>query len=199
MSIKAASMNELDRHSCDWAFIDIGFAEKSKSCGALFNSNVPEEMRFADLVHWLQQIIIMGSRPLNLIIEAPLSVSFNSNGNPTGRSIERRDSITRYWYVGLGATVMVAATYLLRSVFELDTSRNIRLIEGLASFKQKGLPSSHANDVLALRSLAWGESTALGKIIPPNELKRNPSDNLHSAFEVSGMNFGIPPVVALGA
>lgn len=74
--IQAAKTDQLDRHSGDWAFVDLGFAEKSKSCGALFGDGVAEEMQFSDLLIWLQEVVHSSSRPLNLILEAPLSQQF---------------------------------------------------------------------------------------------------------------------------
>jgi len=198
VSITSAEMDDFNR-TCDWAFIDLGFAEKSKSCGALLNDGAPQLMQFAALQTWLQEVVRTAPGPLNLVIEAPLSVAFNSSGNPKGRAIERRGSVTRYWYVGLGTTVLVAATYLLRSLLVVEADTNVRLIEGLASFKDRGVPSNHAGDVVALRSVAWGGEPSYGRIIPPEELARDNSDIIRSAFEVAGMDFGIPPVVALGA
>ncbi|MEX0827483.1 MAG: hypothetical protein WD005_00865, partial [Haliea sp.] len=136
VSITSAEMDDFNR-TCDWAFIDLGFAEKSKSCGTLLNDGAPQVMQFSAMQTWLQGVVKTMAGPLNLVIEAPLSVAFNSNGNPTGRAIERRGSLTRYWYVGLGTTVLVAATYLLRSLQEVDADANIHLIEGLASFKDR--------------------------------------------------------------
>lgn len=198
VSIRSAEMGELNRN-CDWAFIDLGFSEKSRSCGALLNGDAPEVMQFAELQIWIRSIVQTVPGPLNLVIEAPLSVAFNSNGNPTGRAIERRGPATRYWYVGLGTTVMIAATYLLRSLLMVEANASVRLLEGLASFKERGAPSSHAGDVVALRSVAWDVEPIQGRIIPPTDLARDDSDTIRSAFEVSGMDFGIPPVVALGA
>lgn len=174
VSITPAKMDDFER-PCDWVFVDLGFAEKSKSCGVLLNDGPAQLMQFAALQKWLQGVVRMTPGPLNLVIEAPLSVAFNSSGNPTGRAIERRGSVTRYWYVGLGTTVLVAATYLLRSLQAVEATTNIRLIEGLASFKSRGVPSDHAWDVVALRAVAWGTKPSYGRIIPPAELARDKS------------------------
>lgn len=197
--IYAATPEQLDRSSCDWAFVDLGFSEKSESCGVLYGTGDAEEKQFRDMLLWLEKIVGSSTTPLNLVLEAPLSVAFNARGNPTGRSVERRGHVTRYWYVGLGAAVLLAATYVLRYLVDLDLDRPIRLVEGLASFKSGGNTSSHSGDVLALRAVAWGTAPDKGRVVFAPELKREASDELRSAFMVAGMDCGVPPVVALGA
>ncbi len=91
---------------------------------------------------------------------------------------------------------MVAATYLLRNIFDLPNHNEVRLFEGFASFKPKGQKSSHAQEVLGLRDIAWSLSTK-GKIVAPDKLRRQEQDRLESAFKVSGMDFGVPPVILL--
>ena len=155
--IRAGTPAEANRYSGEWVFVDLGFAEKAKSCGLLLGDGKPEEISFSQLTARLLEVIAFAQQPLNLLIEAPLSVAFNEYGNPTGRIIERRESRTRYWYVGLGCSVLVAATYLLRSIHEANPRREIRLFEGLASFKPKGVRSSHSDDVLKLRKVVWNK------------------------------------------
>lgn len=198
MPIRAATVGEVTRQSGRWAFVDLGFAEKSKSCGLALDDEQPVEVRFSDLCTKLRQEIQGGVGTVNLLLEAPLSVTFDEAGNPTGRAVEKRGLTTRYWYVGLGCSVLVAATYLLRSLLPVAAHREVRLIEGLASFKPKGEGSSHAGDVAALRDVAWGLNPQLGRVVGPSELVRHDAHRLESAFAVAGMDFGIPPVVVLG-
>jgi len=131
--------------------------------------------------------------PINLVIETPLSVSFDSNGNPKGRKIEKQNNKTRYWYVSLGTTVMVAAMYLLRAIVDLQPTTEVRLFEGFVSFKDRNKSSNHSRDVLALRDVVInGDRDA---IIAPEALKIDDSDLLQSAFLVAGVDLGIPPVL----
>ena len=185
--------------SGEWVFVDIGFSRDSRSCGVAVGETHPKEITFGDLVPLLLDLVRADSGPMNLLIEAPLSVAFNSRGNPTGRRIEKRGARTRYWYVGLGCTVLVAATYLLRQVHDSGTIRQIRLFEGFVSFKDKGAQSSHAKDVSDLRSVAWSLGRTPGKVVGPEDLKAESGDTLCSAFLVSGMDFGVPPVVVVGS
>lgn len=196
--IRAGIPAEANRHSGEWMFVDLGFAGKAKSCGLLLGDGKPEEISFSQLKARLLEVVASDYKPLNLLIEAPLSVAFNEHGNPTGRILEKRGSQTRYWYVGLGCSVLVAATYLLRAIHDANPRREIRLFEGLASFKSKDVRSSHSNDVVNLRKVIWDDSSKFGLIVPAEKLAVSPKHRLFSAFLVAGMDFGIPTVVALG-
>lgn len=196
--IRAGLPSEAIQSSGMWAFVDLGFAQAAKSCGLLVGDGEPKEVTFSQLRTEMLELIAAEGDPLNLLIEAPLSVAFNASGNPTGRSIERRETQTRYWYVGLGCCVIVSATYLLRAIYDAQPNREIRLFEGLASFKPKGIPSSHRNDVLNLRKVIWEGNSKSGRIVPPDHLAVAAEDRLQSAFLVAGMDFGIPPVITVG-
>lgn len=196
--IRAGLPAEAHRNSGEWVFIDLGFAKSAKSCGLLVGDGIPTEISFSQLRAEVTTIALSNQTPLNLLIEAPLSVAFTATGNPTGRSFEKRGTQTRYWYVGLGCSVLVAATYLLRAVYDLHPGREIRLFEGLASFKPKGVRSSHSRDVIGLRRVIWEGASCSGCIISAEELPAAQGDRLFSAFLVAGMDFGVPPVVVLG-
>jgi|SRR5579883_1962899 len=90
--IRAGTAAEANRHSGEWVFVDLGFAEKAKSCGLLLGNGEPDEVSFSQLKARLLAVVASDDRPLNLLIEAPLSVAFNEHGNPTGRGIEKRES-----------------------------------------------------------------------------------------------------------
>ena len=184
------------RDSGEWVFVDIGFSQNSKSCGIAIGDSKPCVIHYGDLGCRIARELKKGSSPLNLLIEAPLSVAFDAQGSPTGRKIERRGRDTRYWYVGAGAATLLATTHLLRRLYDMHPAREIRLFEGFASFKSKTATSSHAADVCKLRSVAWGESEE-GTIVGRDELKMNEDDILLSAFAVSGMDFGIPAVMVI--
>lgn len=191
------------RGSGEWVFVDIGFSRDARSCGIAVGDSEPRAICFGDLVPRVAEELSKGSCPLNLLIEAPLSVAFNAQGCPTGRKIEkRREGSPRYWYLQAGAVTLLAATYFLRGLHDVASARGrgsdrtIRLFEGFASFKQKGVASSHAEDVARLRDVAWRESSR-GRIVECEGLRMCSGDTLRSAFEVTGMDFGIPPVVVV--
>ncbi len=196
--IRAGRIDEANRDSGDWIFVDVGFAKSARSCGVLLGDELCQALSFSQLRVKLQTVATEKAKPLNILLEAPLSVAFNAMGNPTGRSIERRENQTRYWYVGPGCSVLVATTHLLRAIYDVTPSREIRLFEGFASFKPKGVRSSHCEDVLRLHKVIWEGESALGCIIPAEQLLVSPDHRLQSAFFVAGMDFGVPPVVVLG-
>lgn len=196
MAIRAARREDFTRDGVDWVFVDPGFAAKAKSCGLLVNDGDARELRFVDLKSELCLLARVGGRPMNLVIEAPLSVAFSDAGNPAGRAFERSNGKSRYWYVGLGCSVLVSATYLVRALVESRPQREIRLIEGFVSFKKKGAKSSHSRDVLDLRRIVQEGAGSIG-VLWPEQFRISARDSLRSAFAVSGLDFGIPPVVVV--
>lgn len=195
--IVAGTRGAARRDSGEWAFVDIGFSQSSRTCGIAIDDSEPRNITYGDLTRQIVGMLDKGSSPLNLLIEAPLSVAFNTDGNPTGRKIEvRSGERPRYWYLQAGAPMLLATTHLLRRLYDMNSVREIRLFEGFASFKSKRSRSSHTDDVSRLRSVAWGESER-GRIVDREALKIRNDDILLSAFAVSGMDFGVPVVVVV--
>jgi len=177
-------------------YVDVGFSAKARSSGIAVGAAAPLELTFAQLVRAVVDTACQTGEPMNLLIEAPLSVAFSLDGNPTGRSIEeRKGKAPRFWYTGPGAAVLVAAQHLIRAVVDAKPRRDIRLIEGFASFKKKDMKSSHAGDVAALRQIVHGQGG--GRVVVPEALLRNPTDKVQSAFLVMGLNCGVPPIVVV--
>jgi hypothetical protein len=192
--IRAGTLDDLNTNTGEWLVLDIGFANKASSCGLLINGELAKNIRFNDAIENICSFIYDSGQPVNLVIEAPLSVAFDRLGNPVGRRIEKQGSKTRYWYVGLGCSVMVAAMYLVRAISELKTITEVRLFEGFVSFKDKGVRSNHIRDVELIWNVIKNKSS-LGEIFSHEDLCINQSDRLQSAFLVSGLDLGIPPVI----
>lgn len=193
--IRAGSINEVDTASGSWVFIDIGFANKAKSCGLLFDDRKPIEVTFNQAVENICRHIQTNHTPVNLVIEAPLSVSFDNNGNPKGRAVEKQNGKTRYWYVSLGCTVMVAALYLVRAIHNSKPSNEVCLFEGFVTFKDSNDKSNHSRDVLLLRDIVNNRNENIDAIISPDRLKMNSTDIIKSAFLVAGLDLGVPPIL----
>jgi len=130
-----------------------------------------------------------------LLIEAPLSISFNKAGNPTGRRIERNNNKHRYWYVGPGASVMVAAMHLVQNIAKMHVNVPIRLFEGFISFKEKSKSSNHRQDVERLRHVVKDPKKFPNSIIAKERLKVCASDHLESAFKLMNLDCGVPVVI----
>ena len=193
--IRAGTKSEISLSSGEWLILDIGFANKSASCGLLVNRESPVKLKFNEAVEEICCFISNSTKPVNLLIEAPLSVAFDSKGNPKGRTVEKQGSKTRYWYVSPGCSVMVAALYLVKAIAERPSSVEIRLFEGFVSFKKTGNKSNHARDVVLLREVVENPAKYSGTIIEPEALKMADSDTLESAFMVAGINAGIPTLI----
>jgi hypothetical protein len=193
--IRAGATSEINTESGEWLILDIGFPNKSKSCGLLINERGPEEMQFSEAAQRIRKHISGANKPVNLIIEAPLSVAFDAKGNPKGRSVEKQGSKTRYWYVGLGCTVMVAAIYLVKSLHDSMPFNEVRLFEGFVSFKDTNEKSNHSRDVQLLREVVEMPNIFRSSIVEPGALKTSDSDILQSAFLVAGIDAGIPPLI----
>lgn len=196
MDIRAATVAEVESGRGKWAYVDIGFAEGSRSSAIAIGAEQPTTLRFGDLVNAVVDACGRGNEPLHLLIEAPLSVAFSQRGTPSGRSIEKRNGlIPRYWYSGPGAAILLASHYLLRAVKDSAPNRQIRLVEGFASFKPKGTKSNHVGDVVTLRRIVQEHKG--GHIVGPLHLLRRPTDRLECAFQVMGVDYGCPPVVVV--
>ncbi len=161
----------------------------------MVNDEHPTELRFNEAVEWICRFILESPGPVNLVIEAPLSVAFDQTGNPAGRSIEKQGGRTRYWYVGLGCSVMVAALYLAKAVAAIRAESEVRLFEGFVSFKARDAKSDHSRDVELLREVIRDPGDFPGGIVAPQDLRMTDSDRLESAFAVAGIDTGVPPVI----
>ena len=176
-----------------WLFLDIGFSKSERTCGVLIHDTDPVRKTFGEAVNLVKE----ASRDypvLNLVIEAPLSITFDKvSGNPVGRWFEKKDEQHRYWYAGLGCLVMVATLYLMRELTSTNPKGEIKLFEGFISFKTE--KSDHLKDVKLLRTVVKDPHKYAKFIIEPTV---NSSSEIKSAFEIMGSsfnNFGIPPVI----
>ena len=193
--IRAGVKSEISLSTGEWLILDIGFANKSNSCGLLINRKSTVDLQFNEAKEKICRFISNSMKLVNLVIEAPLSVTFDSKGNPKGRAIEKQGSKTRYWYTGPGCSVMVAAMYLVKAITETPANVEVRLFEGFVSFKESGKKSNHSRDVELLWEVIENPSQYPEAIIEPESLKMASSDTLKSAFLIAGIDAGIPPII----
>ena len=197
--IIAGRVADINRDAGQWLIVDIGFSSTQPSCGVGNGAEEPHAVTFGDLVALATREVQQADpRPLNLLLEAPLSVAFQQNGNPTRRSCDTYDGKHRDWYVNAGATTLIAASYLLRALYACQRQRDIRLFEGLVSFKSAQdnnaeQTAPHIADVLDLRNAVWNGDNAL--IFDPKKLVKNPN-RIESAFHFLDADL-IPPVIRI--
>lgn len=205
-AVRAGTMCELIEPNGDWIFVDIGFSCRKKTCGYLLSSpdGTGGEARgtavtYGELTLRLTTLVRQPDSPLHLVLEAPLSAAFGAEGNPVGRSGEKQGSRHRYWYEGLGCSVLVASLYLIRSVSEAGLAREARVFEGLVTFKDRSKPSSHVADVEALMALVRSGGTTDGEFIEPKPLDDQGDAMLESTLGLLGLDLTPPPIIKVYA
>ena len=198
MTIRAGTVDEINWKDGSWVFVDLGFAKaENTSCGVLIGDAEPQEVCFGKACKLVQKYIEkIDDAPVNLVLEAPLSVAFDSGGNPKGRGIEARNGEHRYWYEQSGLRVMVAAQYMIKRIRQATKGKKLLLFEGFVSFKQEK-KTDHSKDVLLLRDIVQNPDLPGSCIVSKEKLTTdlNPSDKLYSAFKVQGWDYGVPPVL----
>src|SRR5262245_48520950 len=190
--IQAGKTDEIVWGEGNWLFLDIGFAHDAKSCGLLIGEGEPDCVQFSIAKDKIVSVAEHASSSVNLVIEAPLSVCFTPAGNPSGRTVERNGSQTRYWYNGLGCAVMVVAMYLIRELHGARLKHVVRLFEGFVSYKDRTIPTNHRMDVWLLRQVVQNPQRFSSCIVAPEQLKQEPTDQIMSAFCVAGIDCGVP-------
>jgi len=210
--VRAGTMDKLLKRTGDWLFVDIGFSRGGKTCG-LLAATVPAA--FAPLASASQpgavavtygqakdEIVSLGQQPggpLHLVLEAPLSVAFGIDGNPIGRDGEKRGSTTRYWYVGLGCSVLVASLYLLEALAASGPKREVRLFEGLVSFKDPTEGTDHIADVEALKRVVWSGGKIGGRYRVPAPQEGTGGATVRSTLSLLGLDRTPPPIIEVAA
>lgn len=147
--------------------LDLGFAQKARSCGL---SEESKSVTFGKALELAAEWVPPMACQAVLILEAPLSASFDSKWNPIPRGdFEIRDSRTgedsrRVWQSGAGAVTSLAAIHFLRLLAAKAEAKKatVHLVEGFCS--RYGTPKpSHTAVSKKLRSL-WHQG---GEIVSP--------------------------------
>lgn len=201
MMIRAGTMKELTDPTGDWCFVDIGFARETKSCGYLLatferdDTGNPRQLTYGELGDTLSSLITRPGPPLHLVLEAPISSAFTAQRNPIGRSIEKKGTRTRYWYVGLGCSVLVSSLYLIKRLAELDRKRELRIFEGFVSFKDPNESTDHIQDVEAMKQIVWSGGTKGGDFCEPRALPSPIGSTVQSTLALLGLDATPPPII----
>ena len=166
-NIIAGTEKQIKKGPDDWLIIDIGNRSRNKSCGVWYTAGKLETVHFGRLKKMTLEIAKDDGRgPLNMVIEAPLSLAKLTNAKLTNGNSARRPCDTypghspKDWHHGPGATTLVAALLVLRDLHEYEQRRRqIRLFEGHVAFKTgtdyityyKDAKTHHEADALALK------------------------------------------------
>lgn len=113
--------------------VDLGFSGATRSCGFASSDGhgllSPVNRTFRECVEKVVDHVRRHGDSV-LIIEAPLSACFNARGNPCARGPFEEVARPRWWSLGAGATMALAAQYFLRFVQEHLGDHTLHLIEG---------------------------------------------------------------------
>lgn len=228
--IRAGRYDEIFSGVGEWLLVDVGFSPtdhgSGKTCGILKADKNALELKgkeahrvtFSDLQEeTIRESQLPWSGPLNLVLETPLSVAFDSQGNPTPRFCDLpharasgkfcmckesenncsvchcKNDRRRPWYAGAAPDMTMACAYLLRKLEKCGIQREVRLFEGFVSFKSSEETTDHIKDVKRLRKIV--QHKVKSRIFDTKAVKSRNEYRLLSAFEVFGMYFGIPPVI----
>ncbi len=132
--------------------IDLGFSGEKRSCGFAtrvnFSSEIPKNIRFDECILRTANFINMHPESV-LIIEAPLSAAFNTKGNPQSRGSFESEPRVRWWSIGAGAAMALAAQYFLKGLTaKLPSNARCHLIEGFVSGADSGKDSDVAKRLI---------------------------------------------------
>ena len=205
--IIAGDKNDIKVGQNEWLIVDIGFSSTNLSCGVWGGGGETKVVTFGDLVELVRREFARDDAPdLNLLIEAPLSVAIQKNGNPIPRLCDRLPNRCqpRPWYVNAGATTLIAAQFLFRELHCHEVRRTVRLFEGFISFKRASegnktarlKEAEHIEDVLKLKNAIWTPANA--EVLEPDNLTEYGNRIESSAFPFLDKHL-IPPVILINS
>ena len=194
----------IEKDPNEWLIVDIGFSMKNRSCGVWTNKEGARAISFEGLTKLVStEFQEENLQVLNFVIEAPLSIAFQENGNPTVRRCDRLPgkSHPRPYYRNAGATTFIAAHMLFRELRLVQVRRTVRLFEGFLSFKSSNDESrpkeeaGHIEDVSRIRHAIWTGRNCC--IFAPENLPESSRHRMESsAFPFLDRNL-IPPVIRI--
>lgn len=146
--------------------VDMGFSGKSASTGYAYRAargqqTQSENKTFADCLQAVAgQIGRVGD--LLLIIEAPLSAAFDIKGNPQPRGAFESKPRPRWWSLGPGAAMSLAAMHFLKRLADqIPAGTKCFLVEGYVVGANSGHDAVVAEALIqsacAERKSAWHE------------------------------------------
>jgi len=90
------------------------------------------------------------------------------------------------------------ACYLLKAIADAKPQREVRLFEGLVSFKNRDEDSCHKSDVEAMKAVVWSTGEIGGKLCEPIPLPSKGESNITSTLALLGLDPTPPPIIVVG-
>jgi hypothetical protein len=170
MLIPVSATNQLaDLRNLPVVAIDLGFSGSMASCGLAFRKSRGTEIELKNYQYnaCIQKTAELIASNVNsvLILEAPLSAAFNSKGNPQSRGDFEGKPKPRWWSLGAGAVMSLAALYFLKELCQLvDKDTCCNLIEGFVtgedSVDHAEVAKSLLNNFLNSKPTCWHQPKA---------------------------------------
>lgn len=133
--------------------VDMGFSGKTASAGFAYlmsrnESCLSRNLTFSDCVHAVAEKVRQQG-DLILLLEAPLSAAFDAKGNPQPRGRFESHPKPRWWSLGPGASMSLAAMHFLRRLVGVVCPESrIYLIEGYVVGTDSGKDSDVADALI---------------------------------------------------
>ena len=191
--IQAGDPVSFSRDSVDWILLDVGFAgrQATGAFGKTMGLRLPQnsysgEVTWANGVKKIVDLCSSNNGELNLMLEAPLSASFDETGNPAPRKFEKRGTSTRYWYLQGGVVTLLSSAYLISELVKKSKCK-LHLYEAFVSFKDK--IQTHSEDADLMLNAAQSLDP-----LSEEHIRQKASDSLEAVTSRFGLDYGIPPV-----
>ena len=131
--------------------VDLGFSGEALSCGVAATHDAqtvrPPAQRFGECVSTVIDFVREHGE-IVLVVEAPLSATFDAHGNPAPRGDFERSPRARWWSLGAGAAMALAAQHFLSAIHEAASDRTVHLAEGFVVGADSGDHGRVATDLL---------------------------------------------------
>lgn len=152
--------------------VDLGFSGASRSCGVASTHDAetarPAAQRFGECVSTVIDFA-RAHREIVLVIEAPLCATFDGRGNPAPRGAFERSPRARWWSLGAGAAMALAAQHFLSAIHDATSDTTVHLAEGFVVGADSGDHGQVATDLMlafvGLNESAWHVPPAMSKSV----------------------------------
>ncbi len=185
--IEAGHPKDFSRNLSEWVFWDMSFS-KSKSSGLILPSGEEVTTTWSDACGKVLLLASERNRPLNIMLEAPLSFSFKM-GNPIRRNFE---PVNYEWYRNAGAGLAWGAGLFLLEISKVARSK-VYLFEAFITNANKTRTNTRKdNHIRDARLMARHVSNDNTELLTNTTL---PNSMIESSTKRFGLDFGIPPVL----